>query len=215
MTPPTDRQGVAGPGDGDLAAAKRRLREQVLQRRDAMAGARRLAAGEALRARLVALPAVTDAATILCFASFRSEIDTMPLIDWWLAHGIAVALPRIIGPRHMEAFAVTDPKSDLLPGRHDIPEPREGLALVDPAVIDVVIVPGSAFDREGGRMGYGGGFYDAFLRRLRPDARRIGIGFEAQLVERVPREAHDLCVDLVVTESRAIETACRPAAAAR
>jgi len=211
MTPPADRQGVAGPGDGDLAAAKRRLREQALQRRDAMAGAPRLAADEALRARLVALPAVAAAATILCFASFRSEIDTMPLIDWCLEHGIAVALPRIIGPRHMEAFAVTDPKSDLLPGRHDIPEPREGLALVDPAVIDVVIVPGSAFDREGGRMGYGGGFYDAFLRRLRPDARRIGIGFEAQLVERVPREAHDLCVDLVVTESRAIETACRPA----
>jgi 5-formyltetrahydrofolate cyclo-ligase len=211
MTPPTDRQGVAGPGDGDPAAAKRRLREQALQRRDAMAGAQRLACGEALRARLVALPAVAAAATILCFASFRSEIDTMPLIDWCLEHGIAVALPRIIGPRHLEAFAVTDPRSDLIPGHHDIPEPREGLALVDPAVIDVVIVPGSAFDREGGRMGYGGGFYDAFLRRLRPDARRIGIGFEAQLVERVPREAHDLCVDLVVTESRAIETACRPA----
>jgi 5-formyltetrahydrofolate cyclo-ligase len=215
MTPPTDRQGVAGPGDSYPAAAKRGLREQALQRRDAMAGAQRLACGEALRARLVALPAVADAATILCFASFRSEIDTMPLIDWCLEHGIAVALPRIIGPRHMEACAVTDPRNDLIPGHHDIPEPREGLALVDPAVIDVVIVPGSAFDREGGRMGYGGGFYDAFLLRLRPDARRIGIGFEAQLVERVPREEHDLCVDLVVTESRAIETACRPAGAVR
>jgi 5-formyltetrahydrofolate cyclo-ligase len=139
----------------------------------------------------------------------------MPLIDWWLAHGIAVALPRIIGPRHMEAFAVTHPTADLIPGFYGIPEPRKGLAPVDPAVIDVVIVPGSAFDRAGGRIGYGGGFYDGFLRRLRPDAQRIGIGFEAQLVERVPREAHDLCVDLVVTEARTIETACRPAAAAR
>ena len=116
MTPPTDRQGVAGPGDGDPAAAKRRLREQVLERRDAMADAQRLAAGEALRARLVALPAVAAATTVLCFASFRSEIDTMPLIDWCLRHGIAVALPRIIGTRHMEAFAVTDPKTDLMPG---------------------------------------------------------------------------------------------------
>jgi 5-formyltetrahydrofolate cyclo-ligase len=55
-------------------------------------------------------------------------------------------------------------------------------------------------------MGYGGGFYDTFLARLRPDARRIGIGFDLQVVERVPREAHDLGVDLVVTERRAIET---------
>ena len=78
-------------------------------------------------------------------------------------------------------------------------------------MIDVVIVPGSAFDREGGRMGYGGGFYDAFLRRLRPEARRIGIGFEAQLVEHVPCEEHDLCVDLLVTEERVLETGCRPA----
>ena len=210
MTPPADRQGVAGPDYGDPAAAKRRLREQVLERRDAMTGAQRLAAGEALRARLVALPVVAAAATILCFASFRSEIDTTPLIDWCLARGTAVALPRIIGPRHMEAFVTTDPTTDLVPGRYDIPEPREGLAPVDPAVIDVVIVPGSAFDRTGGRMGYGGGFYDAFLARMRPDARRIGIGFEAQLVECVPRAAHDLCVDLVVTETRVLETGCRP-----
>ena len=210
MTRPTAHQGVAGPDD-DAAAAKRRLRALVLARRDALAGAQRLAAGEALRARLVALPVVAQATTILCFASFRSEIDTAPLIGWCLEHGINVALPRIIGPRHMEAFAVTDTQADLIPGHHDIPEPREGLAPVDPATIDVVIVPGSAFDRKGGRMGYGGGFYDAFLRRLRPGARRIGIGFEAQLVEHVPREEHDLCVDLLVTEERVLETGCRPA----
>ena len=106
---------------------------------------------------------------------------------------------------------MTDLRSDLIAGRWDIPEPRPGLPLVDPATIDVVIVPGSAFDRAGGRMGYGGGFYDTFLTRLRPDARRIGIGFDLQVVERVPREAHDLCVDLIVTETRAIETGCRPA----
>ena len=124
MTRPTGHQGVAGPGD-DAAAAKRRLREQVLARRDALAGAQRLACGEALRARLVSLPVVARATTILCFASFRSEIDTAPLLAWCLEHGIAVALPRIIGPRHMEAFAVTDPQTDLVPGRHDIPEPAK------------------------------------------------------------------------------------------
>ncbi len=213
MNGPPDRRGVAGSGDGDAVAAKRALRDLVLGRRDALAGAQRLAAGEALRARLTALPVVAAAGTILCFASFRSEVDTTPLIAWWLARDTVVALPRIVGAHHMEAFAVTDPRRDLIAGRWDIPEPRPGLPLVEPATIDVVIVPGSAFDRAGGRLGYGGGFYDTFLARLRPDARRIGIGFDLQVVEHVPREPHDLCVDVIVTETRAIETACRPAGA--
>ena len=193
MNGPTDSRGVVGSGDGGQAAAKQALRDLVLGRRDALAGA---AAG-----------------TVLCFASFRSEVDTTPLIAWWLARDAVVALPRIVGAHHMEAYAVTDLQSDLVAGRWDIPEPRPGLPLVDPVAIDVVIVPGSAFDRAGGRMGYGGGFYDTFLARLRPDARRIGICFDLQVVERVPCETHDLCVDLVVTESRAIETGCRPAGA--
>ena len=214
MNGPTDNGGVAGSGDGGPAAAKRALRDRVLGRRDALPGAQRLAAGEALRARLTALLVVAGARTMLCFASFRSEVDTTPLIAWCLARGTAVALPRIVGAHHMEAYAVTDLQRDLVAGRWDIPEPRPGLPLVDPAAIDVVIVPGSAFDRAGGRLGYGGGFYDTFLARLRPDARRIGVGFDLQVVDRVPREAHDLCVDLIVTESRAIETAGRPAGAA-
>lgn len=210
MNAPTDGLGVARAGD-DAAAAKRALRDVVLARRDAMAGAQRRAADEALRARLAALPAVAGARTILCFASFRTEIDTMPFIAHCLARGAAVALPLIVGPHHMEAFAVTDPARDLVPGRFDIPEPRPELPLVDPATIDVVIVPGSVFDLQGGRMGYGGGFYDTYLGRLRPHVPRVAIAYEVQLVERVPRESHDLCVDTIVTETRLIETGCRAA----
>jgi 5-formyltetrahydrofolate cyclo-ligase len=157
---------------------------------------------------------IATATTVLCFASFRSEVDTAPLVGWCLERGRAVALPRIMGPRHLEAFAVTDPRRDLVPGRWGIPEPRQGLPLVDPAAIDVVVVPGAAFDARGGRVGYGGGFYDGFLARMRPGTRRIGICFDLQVVESVPREAHDLCVDLVVTETRTIETGCRSAGAA-
>ena len=177
-----------------------------------MAGAQRRAAGAALRARLAAVPAVGSASALLCFASFRSEVDTVPFMVWCRRRGIAVALPRIVGPHHMEAFAVTDPRRDLAPGRFGIPEPRAELPRVEPASFDVVIVPGSAFDPVGGRMGYGGGFYDTFLSRARPGACRIGICFDLQVVERVPREPHDLCVDLVVTERRTITTGCRSAA---
>jgi 5-formyltetrahydrofolate cyclo-ligase len=146
---------------------------------------------------------------VLGFASFRTEVDTAPLVAWLLARGVTVALPRMVGPRHIEAFAVTDPAADLAPGGYGIAEPRPELPVVEPAAIDVVIVPGSAFDARGGRLGYGGGFYDAFLTRTRPDTRRVGICFDLQVVARVPREPHDLCVDVVVTERRVIQTGCR------
>ncbi len=209
MDDPTGSLGVTDPGDG-AGAAKRELRRRIVARRDAMAGAQRRAAGAALRARLTALPALTAARTVLCFASFRTEVDTAPLVSWLLERDVTVALPRMMGPRHIEALAVTEPSADLVPGRYDIPEPRAGLPVVAPATIDVVIVPGSAFDARGGRLGYGGGFYDAFLARTRPETRRVGICFELQVVASVPREPHDLCVDVLVTELRVIETGCRP-----
>jgi 5-formyltetrahydrofolate cyclo-ligase len=214
VEPPVDPLSVVEPGD-EAAAAKRALRDLVLGRRDAMAGDERRAAGAALRARLTAVPTVADASAVFCFASFRSEIDTAPFISWCLARGVAVGVPRIVGPHHMEAFAVGGERRDLAPGSFGIPEPRAGLPPVEPAAFDVVIVPGSAFDREGGRMGYGGGFYDTFLARMRADAERIGICFDLQVVDRVPREPHDLCVDLIVTETRTIATGCRQASAER
>jgi len=193
----------------DTTAETRAWRAPVLARRAARGGPARRAAGAALRARLAALPQVASAQTVFAFASFRTEVDTTPFLQWCLERGVTVGTPRIEGPHHMEAYALADLDTDFVSGRHLIPEPRDGLARIDPALIDVVILPGSAFDERGGRLGYGGGFYDTFLGRLRPEAPRIGVCFEAQLVDEVPRAAHDLCVDLVVTEERLIETGCR------
>jgi len=214
VEPPADTLSVAEPGD-DAAAAKRALRELVLGRRDGLAGGERRAAGAALTARLMAVPAVAAASAVLCFASFRSEVDTTPFMAWCRQRGVTVGLPVIVAPHHMEAFAVDDPRHDLAPGRFGIPEPRPGLPALRPATFDVVIVPGSAFDCGGGRMGYGGGFYDTFLSRMRDDAPRIGICFEVQVVDEVPREGHDLCMDLLVTEDRTIATGCSPTTAQR
>jgi 5-formyltetrahydrofolate cyclo-ligase len=136
----------------------------------------------------------------MCFASFGSEVDTAPLIRWCLDQGKRVALPRVMGKRHMEAFWVTDPVADVECGAYGICEPRYGLPSVEPQTIDVVFVPGSAFDRSGSRMGYGGGFYDSYLPKLRPGTPRIAVAFDLQVVDDVPREGHDLRIDAVVTE---------------
>lgn len=93
---------------------------------------------------------------------------------------------------------------DLVPGYRGIREP----ARKEPASeVDAAIVPGVAFDERGGRLGYGGGFFDRFLESLDPGVPVVGVCFDAQIVEEVPREPHDRAVDLVVTERRVIR--CR------
>jgi 5-formyltetrahydrofolate cyclo-ligase len=140
----------------------------------------------------------------MLFASFRSEIDTGALVAAVLGSGKSVCLPRILRPRVMAAYRVRDLETDLAPGTWGIPEPREGLPEVPPEAVDLVFVPGSAFDGEGRRCGYGGGFYDTFLERARHGTPRIALAFEAQLVPRIGTEEHDLPVTAIVTERRVI-----------
>ncbi|MGZ4110021.1 MAG: 5-formyltetrahydrofolate cyclo-ligase, partial [Actinomycetota bacterium] len=137
--------------------------------------------------------------------SFGSEVDTAPLIAALHADGIRVVLPRIVdGELEPRVYVPGDPVSETAFGAR---EPLEGLAL-DPADIDVVITPAVAFDRSGRRVGYGGGYYDRFFRRTRPDAVRVGIGFDLQLMDdELPGGHFDLRVDVVVTGSEVVR--CR------
>lgn len=158
----------------------------------------------AVCARAARLPELVAARSLLLFASFRSEVDTSALLSWALEMGKTVCFPRVQAPRTIAAYRVTDPKADLTPGAWGIPEPRKDLPEVAPEALDVVLVPGSVFDIEGRRCGYGGGFYDTYLLLTRPEAVRVALAFEAQIVADVPCEPHDLSVTVVVTESRVI-----------
>jgi 5-formyltetrahydrofolate cyclo-ligase len=188
----------------DTAAAKRAARARALAARDALAPAGRARLSARVCDRAAKLTELRGASTVMLFASFRSEVDTGPLVAACLGRGIAVALPRVLGPRLLEAVLITDPAIDLAPGTWGIPEPRAGLPVVAPGELDVVFVPGAAFSAAGTRCGYGGGFYDAYLQRLAPGTPRIALAFDVQVLEAVPCEAHDLTVDAIVTESRVI-----------
>jgi 5-formyltetrahydrofolate cyclo-ligase len=203
MTDPGRRRAADDPGAPDRRG-KRAARERALAARDALAPAARTAFSARICARAAALPELARARTVMLFASFRSEVDTGPLIDECRARGIVLALPRVAGPRLLEAVLVSDPAVDLTPGTWGIPEPRAGCALADPRSIDVVFLPGAAFSPAGARCGYGGGFYDTFLPRLVAETPRVALAFEAQVLDNVPCEAHDLTVDAIVTEERVI-----------
>ncbi|MDH3921502.1 MAG: 5-formyltetrahydrofolate cyclo-ligase, partial [Desulfobulbaceae bacterium] len=105
----------------------------------------------------------------------------------------------------MIPLLIKDPEQDLVPGYYNIPEPDPKKSLrLEPGEIDAAVIPGSVFDIHGGRLGYGGGYYDRFLLNDAPQAKRIGLAFELQVVDNVPLEPHDQPLDILITEERIV-----------
>lgn len=208
-----DRTPVTAPHGPALRDAKLALRSAMLARRDALGAEARAAAADSIVAKLVALPSFAAARTVLLTLPFRSEWDTLPLVREALAAGKVVAVPRV-NPlsRMLELHAIADLQSDIGPGHQGIPEPLAHCPPVELAAIDWVLVPGVTFDRDGRRLGYGGGYYDRLLPLLSPDAARIAGAFDPQIVERVPAGPHDVMVDAIITPTETIVPAPRGSA---
>jgi 5-formyltetrahydrofolate cyclo-ligase len=109
----------------------------------------------------------------------------------------------------LDLHELREAANDVSPGYRGIPEPRAECPKVELTAVDWVLVPGVAFDAQGRRMGYGGGYYDRLLPILPPSALRVAGAFEMQIVDRVPTAPHDLALDTIVTEARVIVPAPR------
>jgi len=191
-----------------LKQRKRALRRAVIERRDALDPADRAARSERIAERVLGLPELGGADTVMGFWSFGSEVETAPLLERLHAAGTRVVLPRVEGD-HVVAV-VYGRGDEVVAASFGAMEPT-GAEVVEPVDIDVVIVPGVAFDRSGHRVGYGGGFYDRFLPRTRPGVPGVAVAFADQIVdEPVPRGAFDLPVDAIVTEDEVIRPAEDP-----
>ena len=191
----------------ELKRAKRDIRRSVLAARDALGEAERIARSTVIHRRFLALPELEGAGVVMGFWSFGSEVSTPPLLDALHARGIRVCLPRIEGGRDLEAV-VYEPGHPLTGTSFGGREPADGTILT-PEALDLVVAPGVAFDRSGHRVGYGGGFYDRFLRRTRRGAPRIALAFDLQVLpHELPAGSFDLGVDAIVTEAETIR--CTP-----
>ena len=194
---------------GELAWRKRDLRRLVLRRRDAVPEEDRRANSRSIAERVLSLPEIQSARAVMAFWSFGSEVETAELIERLHGAGKQVVLPRVEG--HDVVAVLYEPGDPTAPASFGAMEPI-GAEIVHPTEIDVVIAPGLAFDRRGGRVGYGAGFYDRFLRSVRPDVRVIALAFGVQIVDEAPRDEGDRPVDLIVTEDEVISPR-RPAGA--
>ena len=191
----------------DIAARKSDLRREALRRRGAMG---RCARSEAiLAAARKALPVLARiAGPVALFAAIRDELDPAPLAGALRLRGIPLALPAVVEPGAPLAFHRWDSDDPLAPaGRPPIPTPRAAAPALSPAAI---LVPLAAFDRAGGRIGYGGGFYDRTLAALAAAGHRpltLGYAFSCQEVPQVPLEPHDVTLDMVITQDEIISCA--------
>jgi 5-formyltetrahydrofolate cyclo-ligase len=189
-----------------IADAKAALRKSALARRAAVPEATRKAFADRLALEGVAIARRARVRTVSAYWPMREEADVSFLIHALAYHEFVVALPCVVGRGMPLIFRRWTSRDPLVPGPFGTTEPSRRLPEVRP---DILFTPLLAFDRQGGRLGFGAGYYDltlAELRSMKPII-AIGVAFSAQEVEQVPVEAHDQRLDLVLTESELID--CR------
>lgn len=191
----------------EALAAKTTLRRKMTKVRKDMTPEARQAASAQMIDRLVKLPAYQNAQTIFAYASMADEVQLDAFIERAMSDGKRVAIPWITDKGTMEAVEVSSLKS-LEVGMYGIRNvPAAERRVIAPEAIDLAIVPGAAFTVEGARLGLGGGYYDRYLGNRAPQAERVALAFDALVLPRperhkIPMEAHDIWVDVLVTETR-------------
>lgn len=165
---------------------------------------------EVIAESLKQLEYINNAKNIMCYVSFGNEVHTHELIKTWLSEGKQVSVPCIANnikeAKWMYAVKINSFDELKVTGKYGILEPplRDSNIII-PALLDAVIVPGSAFDINKNRMGYGAGYYDRFLSNVSNKCYKIGICYDFQVLDKIPHEEFDVPLDLLVTEKRIVE----------
>lgn len=161
---------------------KQAIREHILRLRNSLSPEERAEKSRAIVQRLTALESFKKARGVMLYITLGSEVQTEEAMEKTLGAGKRVFVPDAVG----------------------VLEVTERARRADPKEIDLVVVPGIAFDVSGNRLGYGTGWYDKFSHRLKAEAELIGLAFECQVVEQVPNHPHDIRVHTIITEKRVI-----------
>lgn len=187
---------------------KEKIRSEILRKRDSIQPEERELKDTFITEKVLSLPDFERAKVIFYFASFRSEVSTLPQIKEALRRGKRIVLPKVDNKNRILRLYEIHNLEEIKPGFMGIPEPdvpadRER----DINEVDLVIMPGVAFDPYGNRLGYGAGYYDKLLSGLKREIPLIAIAFEEQIVDSLPSEDHDVKVHKIITEKRMINVA--------
>ena len=188
-----------------MEQTKTEVRARALALRDRIPADERMRCSEKIVKNLTEHVCYREAQALLTYVSFRSEADTVSLIERALADRKAVFAPRVAG-REMDFFRIKT-LSDLEEGYHGILEPQNHIKEVyDPFMGKAIMcMPGAAFDRAHHRIGYGGGYYDRYLSKLSQHAKdticTAALAYNCQILQEIPWDSHDICPKWIVTET--------------
>ncbi|MBN1353571.1 MAG: 5-formyltetrahydrofolate cyclo-ligase [Candidatus Omnitrophica bacterium] len=153
-----------------------------------------------IKEKLFSLPEFKNAQYVMLYASLDKEVNTDDIIDEALEAGKKVILPRRTSLETIVPKEISDRKSDLEKNTYGIREPKRHLKDIPPERIDLIVVPGVAFDEKKRRIGRGKGCYDRFLRELPPGKTIIGLAFNFQVLKSIPEDSHDIPVSKIITD---------------
>ena len=182
-----------------MIRAKEEIRRLMIKKRESMRKEEVLEKSKKIEERFLSSDEFAKSDRIAIYYPIRNEVDTRGIISWLLSKGKEVYLPitrEEITLGRIRSF------SELRPGKFNIMEPRE--AIDEEVNLDLIVVPGVAFDESGYRLGFGKGYYDRFLRSFR-ETTKLGLAYEFQVLEEVPRDEEDIPVDFIITEKRRID----------
>lgn len=196
---------------------KQELRKEILQLRDALTVEERQIKSHRIAEQIIAQKEFIEADKVLLFAFYKSEVDTFEIFDAAQNLSKDIYYPKVIG-KEMEFYQVQK-KEDLLEGYRGIREPEADTQKVfRPLPTDkiFVLMPGAVYDKDGNRIGYGGGYYDKFLQRLEDETvkenlMKLAVAFECQIVEngKIHKEEHDIKPDCLITEKQIHQFKCK------
>lgn len=185
-----------------MTNTKQILRKQFLAKRLSLSKTEVGTASSVIAKRLQGLKEAKTASVVLVYLAVNNEVETRSLVNWLFASKKTVVMPVFNSASKSYICAEFSGWGNLAEGPYGILEPAR-VSAVDPRFLDLAILPGVAFDLKGARLGYGKGVFDKLLRGT--NCKKIGLAYDFQIVEDLPREKHDLVMDVVVTEKRVLK----------
>ncbi len=181
---------------------KRTLKQQILSKRSHLSKDETDKKNDEIKKNLYSLPEFKKAKNILFYVSFNSEVDTKEIIRELLKNKEKnVIVPFVEKNNPILKLSELKNFNELEPKTFGILEPKEDfIREFNPEKLDLIIIPGLVFFRDGHRIGYGYGYYDRFLRNIKNNAKKIGLAFDFQIAEKIPHEEHDVPMDIIVTD---------------
>ena len=187
-----------------MCSKKEECRKNCLARRARLSPFQRKKKSEEICQKILNLPYWQRAKRVMLYVTYRNEVDTILLIQEALKTGKILILPKV-EKKEIVPYGINSFPEDVAPGYKSILEPIAYRSQPWTGDMDIIIIPGCAFDFQGNRLGYGLGCYDRFLKKINPSVLKIGLTYEVCLVSCLPVEAYDETVDIIVTEKQIIK----------